>query len=131
MNVPVAMVFGVFDGLHEGHRHFLTEAKGRCKILIVVLPPDAVVVALKGRAPRYTWAQRAHALSEFDAALSVVEGDTVAGSWDIIAAHTPDTIFLGYDQKELALILAEKGISFQHLAPHEEHRFKSSILRSA
>jgi len=48
----VGMVFGVFDGLHQGHKHFLQAAAKRCKQLIVVVTVPAVVSVLKKHKPR-------------------------------------------------------------------------------
>lgn len=124
------MVFGVFDGLHEGHAHFLRDAKARCGELVVVVASDESARGLKGHAPHESLAARMAAVCAFDASLHVVEGDEVPGSWHILASETPDMIFLGYDQQALAGALKERGVPFQFLSAHEPERFKSSILNS-
>ena len=43
------MVFGTFDGIHDGHRHFLREAKKQGEELIVAVSKDEVVQKLKNR----------------------------------------------------------------------------------
>ena len=45
------MVFGVFDGLHEGHKYLLTEAAKLCDELVVVVTLDEAVATLKGHLP--------------------------------------------------------------------------------
>jgi FAD synthetase len=45
------IAFGVFDGLHEGHRHFLREARKLGGRLTVAVAHDEAVVMLKGRRP--------------------------------------------------------------------------------
>ena len=95
------MVFGVFDGLHEGHRHFLSEAAKRCETLVVVVARPETSVALKNRPPQESLEERIKKIQEFNPSCTVVPGDSELGQWQIIAEHAPDTVFLGHDQKEL------------------------------
>jgi cytidyltransferase-like protein len=123
------MVFGVFDGLHEGHRHFLNEAKKRCDELVVVVSQDEAARALKGREPHKPFEERVIDIRAFDTSFIVVAGDTIHGSWEVLAKQEPDIVFAGYDQRELAEALEEKGIRVEFISPHHPHEFKSSILR--
>ena len=95
------MVFGVFDGVHEGHRAFLEEAKHYGDRLIAVVTQDKVVESLKGRPAKSDIDSRADELRTEDHVDSVVVGDAELGSWDVIKTHKPNVIALGYDQTEL------------------------------
>lgn len=122
------MVFGVFDGLHEGHRHFLSEASDNCDTLVVVVATDKAARALKGRAPRYALTERIEAVREALPGAEVVAGDDETGSWNVLSAHAPDIVILGYDQDALAEELEKRSVPHMYLSAHEPERFKSSIL---
>lgn len=96
------LVFGVFDGLHEGHLAFLRDAKKCGDTLVVVLARDEIVKELKGSAPRMDFETRKTKLQEVKDVNGVVAGDKVLGSWDVLRVERPDVIALGYDQKALA-----------------------------
>ena len=122
------MVFGVFDGLHEGHKHFLGTASEKCEELIVAVAPDEAASTLKGRAPKYPLSTRMDALRAFDPKLSVIAGDVLPGSWEIFKTVTPDVVFIGYDQQKLAEALDRFKIPFEELSAFEPQRFKSSLI---
>lgn len=124
------LVFGVFDGLHEGHRHFLNDAKARCDELVVVLARDEIVRLLKNRSPENGLDARTEALSSFDPELHVIPGDTVLGSWGVLERERPDIIFLGYDQSAIAAELKRLDIAIQSLSPFQPEIFKSGLLRN-
>jgi cytidyltransferase-like protein len=126
--MKTAMAFGVFDGLHEGHRDFLRQAMGKCDRLIVVVAPSEAVMALKGRMPKRSYDERAAALRELDPSLVIVPSDAEIGSWKVVRDHRPDVVFLGHDQQAIAGELARIGVPFEFLESHEPERFKSSIL---
>src|SRR3989344_4689818 len=95
------MVFGVFDGLHEGHRAFLKEAKAQGDYLIAVLARDHIVEHLKGHLPRLNLAGRFEHLKKADHVDAVVVGDVNLGEWNVLDLHRPAVIALGYDQEAL------------------------------
>jgi len=92
------MVFGAFDGLHDGHKAFLKEAKGYGDYLIVVVPSDDTVRQLKGRLPRLTLAERIQHLRKVDKVDAVIVGDVEVGSWKVLEKQRPAVIALGFDQ---------------------------------
>lgn len=130
MKCAKGMVFGVFDGLHKGHRHFIREAAVRCDELIVVVAPDAVVQKLKNRPPRETISARMKGVESVDPALTVIPGDDEEGAWSVLEKHRPDCIFLGYDQHALAGALRARGIPLTLLSPHKPDVHKSSLIDS-
>jgi cytidyltransferase-like protein len=129
------MVFGVFDGLHEGHREFLRQAiektaerSAKDWHLVVVLTTDEVSEQLKKRRPKKSYVERAADLFEFNPQLAIVEGDTLIGSWNVLKEHRPDIVFLGYDQQAIAAELKKLGVSHEFLKPFKPETFKSSLM---
>ncbi len=102
------MVFGVFDGFHEGHRAFLREAKTHGRKLIVVVARDEQVRLLKNKTPRHSEDERLAVIARADQSARAVLGDPELGMYDVIKKYQPDTICLGYDQHALAEDLQEK-----------------------
>ncbi len=95
------MVFGTFDGLHEGHRAFLKEAGAHGDYLIAVIPADVIVEHLKGHLPKLNLAERFENLKKEDKVDEVVVGDEKLGTWEVVKKHKPDIIAIGYDQYTL------------------------------
>lgn len=122
------MVFGVFDGLHEGHRYFLHSASEHCEDLTVVIAGDEATRALKGHVPKYSLEERRHALLALNPLWRIIEGDTVQGEWSALKKYQPDIVFLGHDQTALAKELEHRGVAIKFLAAHRPEHFKSSIL---
>ena len=95
------MVFGVFDGIHEGHRAMLKEAKSFGDELIVVVAQDHIVEHLKGHLPQINMIERFEHLKSEDGVSQVVIGDAHLGTWGVIKKYEPDVVALGYDQTAL------------------------------
>jgi len=110
------MVFGVFDGLHEGHRFFLSEAAKQCEELVVVVAHPEVVQLLKNRLPKNSLEERMDAVRRFNDSYLVVVGDTTLHRWSHLRNSAPQMIFLGHDQQELAEALAKLGLPYTFIA---------------
>jgi cytidyltransferase-like protein len=129
-----ALLFGTFDNLHEGHRSMLNDARMRADRLVVSLPPDDMVVALKGKSPMLPWSERKAALLESGLADEVIEGDREPGMYHVIETVKPDLIIIGYDQYELAADLARylestaQRIPIVRLAAYQPEIYKSSLI---
>ncbi|MDO8523824.1 MAG: adenylyltransferase/cytidyltransferase family protein [bacterium] len=130
MKYSRGIVFGVFDGLHEGHRHFLSSAAGKCKTLVVAVAPDTTARALKGRAPKHPLKDRMATVSSFDQHLIVTAGDEISGVWDVLEKEKPDIAILGYDQEEIARELDSRAIPYIYLPAHQPERFKSTLMQA-
>lgn len=93
------MVFGTFDGLHEGHRNMFAQAKQLAPNvqLIVSVARDVITERIKGARPRDTEGVRLAAVAAEPLVDEAVLGDVSGYVAHIIAAH-PDIIALGYDQ---------------------------------
>ncbi len=101
------MVFGVFDGLHEGHRAMLKEARKYGNYLIAVVMPDLMGRRLKGRVPKLPLKKRIAALKK-EKVDKVVVGDAKMGSWQVLKKYQPKIVACGYDQRELKEALKKK-----------------------
>jgi FAD synthetase len=108
------LVFGTFDGLHDGHRFFLREAKRLGIRLVVSVATDEVVEKLKKRHSAHGLAERMAALLGSGLVDEAVAGDTELGSFTALRNYRPDIIALGYDQSNLAKKLGEY-IKAEHL----------------
>jgi len=128
------LVFGVFDGVHEGHRAFLREAKTHGEHLIVAVAHDAVVEMLKGKRPRWNILERVEHLRKEDGVDEVVPGDGDLGKWEILEKYKPDVIALGYDQTALKAELegylkrAEWQPELKVMQSFEPNKYKSGLL---
>jgi cytidyltransferase-like protein len=128
------LVFGTFDGVHDGHRALLKQAKGHGDYLIVAVAHDHIVEMLKKHSPRLDLGSRMDALIAENIAEEVIAGDVELGTYEIVKDHMPSVIALGYDQKELASDLRGHMYEFNWdveivvLNPHEPEKYKSSRL---
>lgn len=91
------MATGVFDILHTGHLHYLSEAKKLGDELVVVVATDATVRKRKHEpiTPEAMRVELVGALKPVDKAVLGREGDM----YEVVAQLKPDVIALGYDQQ--------------------------------
>jgi len=95
------MVFGVFDGFHEGHEGFLREAHSLGDHLIAVVAQDHVVRHLFGKEPSVNFVERFEELEKRDKVDEVAIGGVAFGNWEIVERLRPDIIAFAADQKLL------------------------------
>ena len=95
------MVFGIFDGLHEGHRDFLRQARACGDYLVAVIAQDHIVESLLGKLPTANLEERFEHLEDEDAVDEVAIGDHAPNLWQVIPKHRPDIIVLGHNQDAL------------------------------
>lgn len=126
--LTIGMVFGVFDGLHQGHRYFLDTASKQCQELIVVVALSEVVTMVKKHAPRFDFDRRVKSIQNFNPKFKVVPSDKTLGKWDVLKKYSPDMIFLGHDQVTLSRALDNIQMPYTFLDAHHPEKFKSSIL---
>jgi cytidyltransferase-like protein len=128
MSISRGMVFGVYDGLHEGHKYFLTTAKSHCDELLIVVASDIVVEALKGKKPKFSMQERKEALKSLGSGFTIVDGDESLGEWTVIDSYDPDRVYLGYDQSLIGREMKRQGIPFTYLEAYKPNEFKSSLM---
>lgn len=132
-NEKRVMVFGTFDGLHDGHRFFLGHAS-KLGSLTIVVARDAHVEALKKHTPKYDEGERLILVKKEYPDAHACLGDDVLESWDIVRKIAPDIIALGYDQKVLAQSLFRVMGTFSPkpeisiAPPHYGEKLHSSFL---
>jgi FAD synthetase len=99
-NKPCVLVFGTFDGIHEGHMHFLKEAS-KLGDLTVSVSSDENVITLKKHEPVFKASLRKRKVLELKITDSVIIGEKGVETWNHLKKIKPDIIALGYDQREL------------------------------
>ncbi len=131
------LVFGTFDGLHEGHKDFFRQAKefgdptinskknlSGASHLIVVVGRDSTIVKTKGRLPKFGEQERLKMVQECELVDEArlgnepLPGDPAAAQgsggqgkldpYKVVEEVNPDIICLGYDQTFFADKLAEE-----------------------
>ncbi len=129
------MVFGTFDGLHEGHLNFFEQTKKYGDFLITVAGRDENIRKIKGHFPekrereRYTELQKCKLV---DKPVLGYEDDV----YRVIETLRPDVICLGYDQcsfsKNLKKELKKRGLTTKvlRLKPFKPKELHSSILKN-
>ena len=128
------MVFGTFDGVHEGHRAFFAEAKSLGDYLVAVVAPDHIVEHLKGHLPKIDIGWRLERLKEEDNVDEVVMGDDELGTWDVVKKHRPAIVALGYDQTLLKKDLESALKDFDWhpeikvMSAHEPNTYHNSLM---
>ncbi|MDE2399959.1 MAG: adenylyltransferase/cytidyltransferase family protein [Patescibacteria group bacterium] len=139
-NPPVSrvkiMVFGTFDGLHEGHLNFLKQAKklDQASFLIVSIARDKNVLKIKGKYPTLNEKKRMILLKKCPLVDKVILSG-VKNHIPHILKEKPNIIALGYDQRayvqNLKKDLKNKGLIVKiiRLKPHKEKIYKSHLLK--
>lgn len=102
------MVFGVFDGLHPGHRAFLKQARRYGKKLIVVVARDNFVESFKKKTPQWNQEKRLEEIRKVSHVDDVVLADEVMGTYEVVRGYMPDVIVLGHDQNILKADLEKR-----------------------
>jgi len=128
------LIFGAFDGIHEGHRNLFRQAKLHGDYLVVAVAADNIIQQLKHRLPKLTLAERIAAVAAEVGVDEAVAGDELLGSYNIVKSHSPDIIALGYDQEDLREDLEERkgefgfDVEIVMLEPYQPEQFHNSLL---
>jgi FAD synthetase len=130
------MVFGTFDGLHEGHINFFKQARKLATkpFLIVSVARDKNVFRIKGNFPGKTEKERMILMRKCQLVDKVVLSGIKNHLPHILEAR-PDIIALGYDQKayvkNLKKDLKNKGISVKviRLKAYKDKIYKNHLLK--
>jgi cytidyltransferase-like protein len=129
------LVFGVFDGVHDGHINFLGQARNLGELTVVVAQ-DATIELIKQKRPTYTLSERITMVHNTGLADVIVAGDLLQFSWSALKRYEPNVVALGYDQQDLQKALMEyqkeSGLVFDIvvMGEHESGTFHTSILHS-
>ena len=130
------MAFGSFDILHDGHKHYLKEAKSLGDYLIVVVARDSNIIRFKGKKPvnnQYTRLNNIKSLDFVDEAVLGHKDDIL----EVLKEYKPDIVCLGYDQKtvdedKLKKELKKRDIKAKivRCRPFKPEVYKSSKIRN-
>lgn len=96
-SLKIILAGGVFDIIHPGHIHTLSEAKKLGDVLVVVIATDKTTTKMKKRKPLHTQLQRKLLVD----ALEIVDVAVIGNDDDIfktVGLIKPQIIALGYDQ---------------------------------
>ena len=131
------LVFGTFDGLHEGHKNFFKQAKQYGNYLVVVVGRDSTVARVKKRLPKINENERLDAVQKAPYVDYARLGNEGVSPYLVVKETNPDIICLGYDQThftdKLGEALEEMGLShikLYRLKPFEPEKYKSSLLNN-
>ncbi len=94
----IGVVNGVFDLLHDGHRHFLRECKMNCDRLFVLINGDEYVRGYKGAYPHDGFRVRMKNVQEH--ADNVCGFDSESLLLELMQNIKPDVIFKGEDYRD-------------------------------
>jgi len=130
------LLFGTFDGVHEGHRVLFAQAKKLGDEVMVVVARDETVGQVKKRLPNNSEDKRLEDVLQQDdvsqARLGVTDGDKYA----VIGEYAPDIILLGYDQKvfteNLETVIAGYGLDtkIKRASAYMPEKYKSSLINT-
>jgi cytidyltransferase-like protein len=129
------LVFGTFDGVHEGHLNMFNQARKLSKnpYLIVSIARDINVVRIKNKLPFNNEKRRQALVKKTKLADRVVLG-SLKNYLAHIVKESPDYIALGYDQihytENLKKELKSLGLTpkIRRLKPYKETIYKNSLL---
>lgn len=134
INKTVA-IFGVFDGIHEGHTSFIREAKKQGNHLVAIVARDEIVKKLKNKLPKLTEVERINNLLEVEEVDLVLLGDPEIETYNTLREVSPQVVYLGYDQKELLnninKVMKKGNLPKMEIIigqPHQPDIFHTSIL---
>lgn len=130
--MKTVLAFGTFDGLHDGHRFFLAEAKKLGDRLVVVVAPDESVRELKHHEPRSGEEARRSFVSAESGVDEALIGDAQLGTYGVLDRVQPDIIAIGHDQQALAadverwLKTRDRNIALILLSAYDDETGKES-----
>ena len=139
------VVFGIFDGVHEGHRSLFRQARLRSAQslglqikdveLTVIVGRDFASLRWKNKKPRHSEEIRRGLVSKEQGVDKAVLGDEEQSSYKILEDINPDVICLGYDQEALEEDIKEwlsktgKNISLIRLKSHHPETHHNSLKK--
>src|SRR3989344_6013315 len=128
------LVFGTFDGLHEGHKDFFRQAKEYGDYLVVVVGRDSTVQRTKNKLPKFNEQERLRAVQECEFVDEARLGNEGNNPYLVVQQVNPQIICLGYDQTHFTDKLEQKikemglRIDIIRLKAYKPEIYKSSIL---
>lgn len=128
------LVFGTFDGIHEGHLDFLKQAKEYGDYLVVVVGRDETVKKIKDQYPKKSENERLEDMKK-QVLIDEVKLGSLNDPYKIIEEVQPDIICLGYDQNsfsdKLEKEVKNRGLNIEiiRLKPYNPKKYHSSLIQ--
>ena len=95
------MIFGIFDGIHKGHRDFFRAAKEYGDYLIAVVAQDHIVEHIYGKLPKVNLADRFAHLEREDEVNQIVIGEPTASVVNLVKRYEPNALIFSTTQELL------------------------------
>ncbi len=95
------VVFGIFDGVHDGHRDFFRQARQYGNELIAVVGRDEICRKLKNKTPKHSEEERRQLVSQESLVDKALLGDHELSTYRVLENLKPNVICFGYDQDAL------------------------------
>ncbi len=134
LSLPV-LTFGSFDLIHEGHKHYLFEAKKYGTHLSTIVASDENIKKIKWITTHYPLSQRVTMLKELHLSDEVIPGSN-ENPMKWIENIQPEIICLWYDQRGPFVDKLENeiqrlwlGTKVIRINAHKPEIFKSSLLK--
>lgn len=128
------VIFGIFDGVHEGHLSLFAQAKEYGDELVAIVGRDSASIMWKGKKPKHSQETRLGlVLKEEDVDVAVL-GDEEQSTYIALQELNPDIVCFGYDQdnlaKDLQIWMQKTGmkISLHRLDAHQPEKYHNSVL---
>ena len=127
------VVFGIFDGVHDGHRNFFSQAAEYGDVIAIV-GRDSIGLQLKNKEPKHSEDERLSFVEQEKHITKAVLGDTELSVYKVLKEISPDIICLGYDQAELKEDLelwienSSKKVELIQAKAYHPDRYHSSLL---
>jgi FAD synthetase len=123
---------GCFDLLHYGHLKYLEEAKklgGERAELVVVVARDSTIMKRKGHRPVMSEEHRRALVGALKPVDRAILGGPDLDTAQVIKEVKPDIIALGYDQEDLAELVAREVKSSKVVLLKKYGDVSSSAIR--
>jgi len=128
------VVFGIFDGIHDGHRYFFQQAREYGDELIAIVGRDTMSELLKNKTPKHSEAERVCLVEKEKLVDSAVLGDEELSIYSVLSSLNPDAVCFGYDQQKLGEDLQnwiqknKKKIQIYYLKSYQNDTLRNSSL---
>lgn len=94
-------VFGIFDGVHEGHRALFAQAREMGTRLVAIVGRDSSCAEMKKKLPAFPQEKRLALVAQEKGVDEAVLGDEKSSSYLVLERLNPAIVCLGYDQEAL------------------------------
>jgi FAD synthetase len=95
------LLFGSFDGIHQGHENLVSQAEDLGDEVTIALASSQFIEKTKKSKPVFNEKQRKEFLENHFPNIKISTCDEEINSWNILKKINPDIILVGYDQDDM------------------------------